>query len=120
MTDLDKAIRDALRAEQASREAGRAPAFENTFGAAERRATGLMRRRRMAYGIAAAAAVVAIAASLLLPGGEDWQYVNPDDLVTGTNWVAPSDVLLPEHEFDIYRDIPVLIESTDSNEGALL
>ena len=120
MTDSDNTVRDALRAEQASREDGRAPAFEDMFAAAEAQAAGLARRRRMALGIAAAMAVVAIAASLLLPRGEDWQYVDPDDLVTSTSWTAPSDVLLPEHSFDIYRDIPVLIESTDSNEGALL
>ncbi len=120
MTDLDNTIRDALQAEQARREAGRVSAFEDTFAAAETRAAKLVRRRRTAIGIAAAAAVVAIAASLLLPQKETWQYVNPDDLATSTTWVAPSDVLLPEHSIDIYRDIPVLIESTDSNEGALL
>ena len=120
MTDSDNTIRHALQAEQAQREAGRVPAFERTFAAAEVRAARLVRRRRTAYGIAAAAAVVAIAASLLLPRAEDWQYVNPDDLATSTTWVAPSDVLLPEHSIDIYRDIPVLIESTDSNGGALL
>ena len=120
MTDSDSNIRHALQAEQAQREAGRAPAFEQTFAAAEMRAARLVRRRRTAYGIAAAAAVVAVAASLLLPRAEDWQYVNPDDLATSTTWVAPSDVLLPEHSIDIYRDIPVLIESTDSNGGALL
>lgn len=120
MTDSDNTIRDALRAEQVNREAGRVPAFEDTFAAAEAHVAVQVRRRRLAYGIAAAAAVVAIAASLLLPRGEDWQYVNPDDLATGTAWVAPSDVLLPERSIDIYRDVPVLIESTDSNGGALL
>ncbi len=118
MTDFDDTLRDALRAEQASREAGRVPAFDDTFAVAEARAAGQIRRRWAIYGIAAAA-VVAVATSLLLPRGEDWQYVNPDDLATSTAWVAPSDVLLPEHSVDIYRDIPVLIESTDSNGGAL-
>jgi len=120
MTDSDNTIRHALQAEQVRREAARVPAFEAAFAAAEVRAARLVRRRRIAIGIAAAAAFVAIAASLLLPGGADWQYVDPDDLATSTTWVAPSDVLLPEHAIDIYRDIPVLIESTDSNGGALL
>ena len=120
MTDFDNTIREALQAEQASREAGRVPAFDDTFAVAEARAAAQMRRRWTVLGIAAAAAVVAVATSLLLPRGEDWQYVNPDDLATSTAWVAPSDVLLPERSFDIYRDIPVLIESTDSNGGALL
>ncbi len=120
MTDSDTAIRQALQAEHARREAGQVPAFDETFAAAEAQATRLTRRRRQAFGIAAAAAVAAIAASLLMPRGEDWLYVDPEDLATGTTWVAPSDVLLPEHSIDIYRDIPVLIESTDSNGGALL
>lgn len=120
MTDFDNTIREALQAEQASREAGRIPAFEDTFAAAESRVAGRLRRRKMFVGIAAAASVAAIVTSLLLPRGEDWQYVNPDDLATTTAWVAPSDVLLPEHAIDIYRDIPVLIESTDSDGGALL
>ncbi len=120
MTDSDSRIRDALRAEQAGREAGRVPEFEATFAAAESRAATGIRRRRMAFGLAAVASVVAIATSLLLPREEEWQYINPDDLANSTVWVAPSDVLLPEHSIDIYRDIPVLIESTDSNGGALL
>ena len=120
MTDSDNNIRRALRAEQAQREAGRVPAFDDAFAAAEVQVARLSRRRKAAFGIAAAGAVVAITASLLAPRGEEWQYVNPDDLATSTAWVAPSDVLLPEHSIDIYRDIPVLIESTDGDGGALL
>ena len=120
MNDFDNTIREALQAEQANREAGCVPAFEDTYAAAEARIALRVRRRRAVYGIAAATAIVAVAASLLLPRGGEWLYVDPDDLATGTAWVAPSDVLLPEHSFDIYRDIPVLIESTDSDEGALL
>ncbi len=120
MTEFDNTIREALKAEQANREAGRVPVFANTYAAAEARIAVRVRRRRAVYGIAAATAIMAVAASLVLPRGGDWQYIDPDDFVTGTSWVAPSDVLLPEHSIDIYRDIPVLIESTDSNGGALL
>ncbi len=120
MTEADNTIREALRSEQAQRETGRAPAFDELFGAAEVQATRDVRRRRAAFGIAAVTSIVAIAALLLLPRETQWQYVNPEDLAMGTTWVAPSDVLLPEHSVDIYRDIPVLIESTDSNGGALL
>ncbi len=120
MTELDNTIRERLRNEQANRDAERAPAFDELFAAAEMRAIRHMRRRRATVGLAAVASVAAIAAALLLPRDTQWQYVNPDDLATGTTWVAPSDVLLPEHSIDIYRDIPVLIESTDSNGGALL
>ena len=120
MTNHNDKFRDALQAAQAQQEAGRAPAFEDMFAAAQVQAARLARRRRRNFGIAAAAAILAVAASLLLPRAEEWQYINPDDLATSTTWVAPSDVLLPEHSIDIYRDIPVLIESTDSNGGALL
>ncbi len=120
MTKPDDRIRYALRAEQERREAGRIPAFDGTFAAAEIQAASRARRRKAVLGIAAAAAVVAILSSQLLPRENEWQYVDPDDLATSTAWVAPSDVLLPEHSIDIYRDIPVLIESTDSNGGALL
>jgi len=120
MTDTDSTLRDAIRAEQARQEAGQAPGFAAVFAAAEATVAAHSRRRRVAFGIAAAAAVTALAVGTLLPRGEDWQYVNPDDFATSTTWVAPSDVLLPQHSIDIYRDIPVLIESTDSNGGALL
>ena len=121
MTDTDNTLRDAIRAGQARREAGQAPGFASVFAAAESAvAAARARRRRAVFGIAAAAAVTALAVSMLLSRDDDWQYVNPDDFATTTAWVAPSDVLLPQHSIDIYRDIPVLIESTDSNGGTLL
>jgi hypothetical protein len=43
-----------------------------------------------------------------------------DALMNSTTWTAPSDVLMPDHQFDIYRDIPVLDQSTISEEGTLL
>ncbi len=41
-------------------------------------------------------------------------------LLENTSWAAPSDVLLPQHRFDIYREIPAFIESTKLEEGTLL
>ena len=120
MTDFDDTMATSLRAEQARREAGRTPPFDAVFAEAETLAVGRVRRRRATFGVAALAAVTAIAAGVLLPRDSEWQYVNPEDFATGTTWVAPSDILLPEHSIDIYRDIPVLIESTDGNGGALL
>ena len=120
MTDTDNTLRAALQRKQHRREAHSVPDFYAAWEAAENVASQRPRGRRAAAGIAAVAAIAAIAASLWLPQEKDWQYVNPDDFATGTAWVAPSDVLLPDHQIDIYRDIPVLIESTDSNGGALL
>jgi ferric-dicitrate binding protein FerR (iron transport regulator) len=120
MTDTDTRLSGALRREQQRREADNVPDFDAIWNAAETAASRRPARRRAAAGLAAAVALAAIAAGLWLPQEQDWQYVNPDDFATGTAWVAPSDVLLPDHQIDIYRDIPVLIESTDSNGGALL
>jgi len=41
-------------------------------------------------------------------------------LLGTTGWSAPSDSLMPDHQFDIYQDIPVLIESTETYGGTLL
>ena len=113
----------ALRAtlQQAQRFAdGQAPEFEQLFAAAERQA----RRRRKANitGIAAALAVLAL--GLLLNSEDEFIYVDVDELTATTQWSAPSDSLLPAHQFDIYRELPRLMESlpvsTESDEGALL
>ena len=45
---------------------------------------------------------------------------NAARLLETTYWEAPSDVLLPARERDIYRDLPALEVSTEGNEGALL
>jgi len=42
------------------------------------------------------------------------------DLLESTSWVAPSDVLLPKHEIDLYQDLPAFSVSTRPAEGALL
>ncbi len=114
------ALEDALKKGQAAAEAGQVPGFDATFSAAQERLAVRRQHRRTALSVAAAAAVVAIAAGLLLPQEPDWQYVDPELFATTTAWEAPSDVLLPEHRFDIYGEIPVLIESTGTDGGSLL
>ena len=68
------------------------------------------------------AAVAAVAVGLLLrtPPAPDTSFVEMDELMSSTSWVAPSDVLLPEHQFDIYQELPSLLESTESAGGSLL
>lgn len=95
------------------------PSFEATMGAAEARARRAGRRRG---GLAAAALVAAAGFAALFPS---LVTETPDStiavaLLNSTNWSAPSDVLLPEHEFDIYRDLPSVDLSTNSEDGALL
>ena len=99
---------------------GKAPDFKTIFAAAERQSRA--RQRVHLVGLAAAAAVVAL--SLLLVQEDEFIYVDVEQLTATTSWSAPSDSLLPEHQFDLYRDLPRLFESTDvstnTDEGALL
>ena len=96
-----------------------APNFDESWAAAEAR---YRQSRRRYAGFAAAAVAVAALLVALSPGpapddGESWIG---DELLSSTSWSAPSDVLLPEREFDIYQDLPSLNTSTKSVEGALL
>ena len=121
MTDIDKQLQDALRNGQAKVEAGRTPDFETVWARAESAIVQRRRRARAVGGIAAAVALVAVVfASQLRQAEQEWQFVDPDEFASSTSWVAPSDVLLPKHRFDIYGEIPVLIESTDEDRGTLL
>ena len=92
--------------------------FEAAWAAAEER----QRPGRYKYGFGAAAAAVTAAVIVLLNSGapEQERYIEVADLMDTTYWTAPSDALLPSREFDIYQDLPVLFESTEPAEGALL
>ena len=121
MTDFERRLRDALQQGHSEAEAGRVPSFDTTWAAAQAAAQQRRRPVTVLGGLAAALALVAVVVfSQMRPAETDWQFVDPDEFANSTSWAAPSDVLLPEHRFDIYRDIPVLIESTGNEEGALL
>ena len=120
MTDSDTPLRVALRDAQASVEKGDVPEFDRVWAAAKARARTLRRQRRAVAGSVAAAAVAAIVFGLLVPRQVELRFVDEDELLGTTSWSAPSDGLLPEHQFDIYQEIPVLIESTETYGGALL
>ena len=117
MSNEDKDLREQLKVVQASVDR-RAPAFDTIWQAAERQA----KRRRIEKfaGLAAAAAIGVFAFGLLTPVEDEFRYVDMDALMESTSWSAPSDSLLPEHQFDIYQEIPWRFESTESNGGALL
>jgi hypothetical protein len=120
MTDSDTPLRAALRDAQASVEDGAVPRFDRVWAAANARTQVLRRQRRVAVGSVAVVAVAAIAFGLLVPRGVELQFIDADELLGTTSWTAPSDGLLPDHQFDIYQEIPVLIESTETYGGTLL
>ena len=120
MNESDAALADALRQAQFEKERGRVPDFQRVWSAAESKAQSIRRRRVVFAGAAAAVAVVALVVRLLPGDVDDWHYIDPNDLLETTQWSAPSDSLLPDHQFDIYQDIPLIPESTETYGGALL
>jgi len=120
MTDSDGALRNAMREAQANAERMPAPDFDQVWAAASARAGSARKRHYLLAGSAAVAVVVAIAFSLRAPMEDEWHYIDEYELLETTGWSAPSDSLLPSHEFDVYQTVPVLIESTETYEGALL
>ncbi len=117
---MDKALQNGLRRAQQEAERGRTPDFDTVWAAAEKRAITGRKQGWMVASAAAATIIAVITVGLLRPAEREWRYVNPGEFESSTSWIAPSDVLLPDHRVDIYREIPVLIESTKTEEGALL
>ena len=82
-----------------------------------------MRSRRLYTGFASAAVLVAVFVVALDIGrqpSDDTHYIQAADFLDSTSWSAPSDALLPDHQFDLYQEFPGFIESTKPAEGALL
>ena len=98
--------------------AAQEPAFDDAWQAAATKHSAQRRNARRFAMAAAAAAVVAIAMFGNAPVDES--YIEVADLMDSTYWTAPSDVLLPERQFDIYQDMPELFESTEPAGGTLL
>jgi hypothetical protein len=113
----DRALADALR--RSMPQGPDAPPFDDAWAAAEARS-----RRRPHLRHAAVAAGIAIVAGFLAMNLD--QTPAPaeasigDQIMTSTRWAAPSDVLLPRREIDIYRELPSLETSTDVEDGTLL
>ena len=115
MQEDNKTLRERVNA---AWPAAREPAFDDAWKAAGARYAAQRRVARRLAGAAAAAAIVAIAIFGSAPVDES--YVEVADLMDSTYWTAPSDVLLPERQFDIYREMPELFESTEAAGGTLL
>lgn len=120
MTDSNGALRNAVRNGQMNVDGGPVPDFDDVWASASARAAAVRRRNRVIAGTAGIAAALAIAFGLRAPSEDEWQYIDAAEFLETTRWSAPSDSLLPDHEVDIYEDIPVLFESTETFGGALL
>lgn len=116
--DIRKFLKPAFDRQQAND----APDFDKVWANAEIVRGNSRRRFRLASGVAAALALAVIAATLWPSQQVELSddYLIADALMNSTLWSAPSDSLMPEHQFDIYQEIPFLIESTNSLEGTLL
>ncbi len=110
---LARAVRGAMPADAET------PSFAHTLEAAAQRA-GRHRHRVHLLAAASVAAVAIVVVLVKLPVPPKHEYIEITELLQSTSWTAPSDALLPESQFDIYQDLPTLMESTDGNAGALL
>lgn len=118
----DKNTRDKLHKALAAVHAETPPAFAEVWAAAERE-NDASRTRYAGFVAVAAVVAVAVTAFGLWSANEvemTDEFLIADALMNSTQWLAPSDLLMPEHQFDIYQDIPLLMESTELQEGSLL
>ncbi len=119
----DEQIRDEIRkAAEATQTLSRIPSFDETWVIAEAEVARTA-KPRWHVGSAFAAAVVLALVVAVWPNRQDRlrdDYMIADALLNSTSWTAPSDALLPNYQFDIYQEIPLLIESTNEQDGSLL
>ena len=98
------------------------PGFEAVWARAEDE----VRQSRKRYAVfSALAASLALAAIIAAPWNSQQEfaadeYLIADSILNRTQWIAPSDALMPRRQFDIYRDMPLQMESTEFSEGTLL
>lgn len=120
MSDRELEIR--LKKALAARSPAETPEFDSVWSGAEQRLHTERRRYKVVTGVVATLAVVAIVIGNwpgATPEASD-EFFIAEALMNETNWMSPSDALLPQHQFDIYQEIPSLLESTDIEEGSLL
>ena len=115
---LDEELRRAMD----SRTHHPAPGFDAVMQAAEQRLVAGRKRLR----IAAVAAMFGLVTIMMVgpwssaPEKMDFEFDIAASMLGTTSWSAPSDVLLPQHRFDIYGELPTFIESTELEKGTLL
>jgi len=115
-------IREVLKKAHDSAQPAQSSLFADVWDAAEERLGRSRKQYRAAGGIAATIAVMAIVAGFWpdqQPELSD-DFLIADALMNSTSWSAPSDVLIPQRQFDIYQEIDFLNGSTNGQEGTLL
>lgn len=113
MTDLGQRVARAMRAQDED-----APAFDALFATARERAVNRRSRHRAALAIAAAASFAVLVVSW--PQNESPGLISDQELLGTTSWSAPSDVLLPKRQTNIFDELPALPESTEPVGETLL
>ncbi|MDJ0919152.1 MAG: hypothetical protein QNJ05_15445 [Woeseiaceae bacterium] len=113
MADTESRIRRAMTSAD-----GPPPAFDEVYEGARARLVTSRRRKQSAVGLAAALALVAVLVTG--PSTDSPGLVSEEELLGTTSWSAPSDVLLPTRDTDIFYDLPALPGSTEPAGGALL
>ena len=111
MRSDDEALRRRVRESWQTRHDEDGPAFADTWRHAEARFAATRRRYVRVAAVAVALGVIAVVFGTR-PAVEEPEYIEMAELLNSTYWAAPSDVLLPKREFDIYQDLPELFEST--------
>ena len=99
---------------------GTAPAFDKVWANAEMSHRQSRRQYAWLASVAATLAAVVIVLNIGTPPENTIKFIELADLMESTTWTAPSDSLLPEHQIDLYQDLPTFIKSTELAEGALL
>jgi hypothetical protein len=118
----DSELKDRLKEAFGAQHRQEAPAFDKVWAAAGMQHDEARRLYATFTGIAATLAIVAVVAALWSSeeSAVSDEYLIADSLLNATQWSAPSDALMPQHEFDIYREVPFPMESTNTDEGSLL
>lgn len=113
---------ESLRQMFAAKVGNEIPDFNATWSAAEDRVLASKSRIKMNSAIAASIAAVTIffATTMFRQPAEQPDSELAAMLLVSTQWIAPSDVLMPVHSFDLYQDVPEFIEPTDLTKGLLL
>ncbi len=114
--DVDRELSRVLK----TRDPQDVPGFAAVWTAAERRYAAWKRSRRALAAAVIAGVGVMVMLHFATPDDAAAPYIEVAELLDSTFWIAPSDALLPVREFDLYDELPAVLESTEPGQGALL